>query len=641
MLYIKIGNTSSYSYYSWEDKSTLTWGEASVFTWKDLSIIRDNTYLFQYYMWNDQKIKTWNDLKTLTWSDVFMNGEPLNTLYPFANSLSIMDVVNDQSTCDLRIFDSLKTANFRRGQPITIYNENMDIVFSGFIYNVIKKHFGSYPSIAMEYTISCVDNHYLINKRKLVKAFIGETINVAVQWILDNILVDEGILAGSIIASTKTITKSYNYVALNDVLDELADYASFIWFIDANKKLYFIPANTYATPFDIILDENCKCPYIKDGTFSVNDENSEYINTEYLTGSTNKTILQTQSFKGDGENQTWTLKLPVAEEPIIKVNNVIKTVGINTIDTGKDFYYTIGDPYINQDSAGAKLISSDILTIEFIGSYSIVVKSANYEEIEKRALLEGSSGIVESISNDTNYTTENDALEKANILINTYGIDAKIIQYTTREEGLEAGQIQHIYSEIYNLDDECLISQVEKSDVDYEIENIITAIVGPINDYWTKQMLKFATAKDKLISNSVETSETILISWTFDKTWTSIEDPNIFKNIYPSDTIFSNSNFLPCFDNDDKCSYIQFNTVDDYRVYRTTQIITANQIITTFIIPTDKCNDENGFTQIKFYGGNIATDAINSGVLLSTHTKVYTKNNLESIQIIVTYNKWS
>jgi hypothetical protein len=71
----------------------------------------------------------------------------------------------------------------------------------------------------------------------------------------------------------------------------------------------------------------------------------------------------------------------------------------------------------------------------------------------------------------------------------------------------------------------------------------------------------------------------------------------------------------------------------------TDQVITESQIITTFIVPSQDCN--GSFTEMKVFGGDLATDEIDSGELLSTHSFVYTKNTLESFQIVVTYNKWS
>ncbi len=600
-----------------------------------------DTFLFSYNTWNEYKSPvTWNDLKTLTWKDILVSVNNISTCNALSNTLRIMDIVNTPSICDFTIYDEENVCDFRKGQPINIYDDDYNILFSGFLDSVTKKHVGSYPStIGMIYTISAVDNHYLVNKRKMIRAFSEEYIDDAVKWIVDNILASEGIEIGTITASTKQITKIYNYVECKDVLDELAEYAACIWFISADKKLYFIPINTYTATFNIVIDEYGHCEYIKDDTFQVSDANGEYRNTQYLIGSTNKSVLQTQYFKGDGENQTWVCRLPILEQPTIYVNDVEKTVGINQVNTGYDFYWNKNDANISQDSSGTKLLSTDILKVEFYGSYNIVVKSANFSEISAKAVLEGSSGIVEDVSSDNAYTTKNDAIDRTNVILETYGMDALTITYTTRQAGLEAGQLQTITSTIYNINDSCLISQVEKVENEHEIEYNVTVVKGPVQDYWIKQMLKISEAKAKSLQNSFEESSILLILMEFTKNWTEIEDPNIFKMLYPGESVLPGDVDLPCFDTNERCMYMQLNYGSGYRLYMTDQVITETQITTTFIVPSQDCN--GSFTQIKFYGGNLATEEIDSGELLSTHDFIYTKNSLESFQIICTYNKWS
>jgi hypothetical protein len=597
-----------------------------------------NTYLYTYHTWNYWASSTWGDLALLTWKEVYEDQRENDGKYVLANTMNILDIVNDQSTCDLKVYDESCNGDFRKGMPITILNDECELTFAGFVDSVIKKQCNSGSDIAMEYEIAAIDNHYLVNKRKMIRAFVAQTIDVAVTWILDNILAVEGITLGVITPTTKLITKSYNYIGVRDVLDELAEYAAYVWFISADKKLCFIPGITYTAPFDIILDEYGYCEHVKDESLTVSDENSEYRNSEYLIGSTNKSVLQTQTFKGDGEIQTWTVRLPIVQTPVVKLNGVIKTVGINVVNTGYDFYWNEGDPTINQDSLGTKLTNSDILTVEFYGMYPIVVKSSNFAEITAKATLEGSSGIVEDAVNDTAYKTKDDAIERANILIETYGIDAHIINYTTFEEGIEAGQLQHVYSTIHNIDHDCIVTQVQKQEVDYAIEYFITIISGPTSDYWVKQMLNISNAKNKALQDSIETSNVLLILLTFDKDWTAIERPNIFLPLYPSESLFPGSDGFPCFDTNECCSYAQINISGGYRLYMTDQVITASKITTTFIVPSQDCN--GSFTELKLFGGAMATETIDSGELLSTHAMVYTKNNLESFQIVVEYNKW-
>lgn len=599
-----------------------------------------NTFLFSHFSWDHWQNTTWLQMAQMTWNQIFIDPLTNAEIYPLANTLQVSDIVNDQSTCDISIIDTTNEGDFKKGMPISIYDDNFDLVFSGFVDSAKKKHIGSSSLIYMKYDLSCIDNHYLINKRKVYKGFVATTASDAVQWIVDNILAVEGITVGLITPSTKILTKIYNYVPAKDTLDELAEYAACVWFIDCNKKFYFIPKLTYVAPFNISLDEYCKCDYVLDDTFSVSDENSEVRNKEYMVGSTNKSVSQTRTFKGDGENQTWTLPLPLAEEPTISVNGVPKTVGIGSVNTGYDFYWNSGSNTISQDANGTKLIDSDTLTVVFVGYYNIIVSTANYADISNRAALEGTSGIIEDTVNDASYKTQNDALERINVLLNTYGIDSKTITYSTRIPGIEAGQYQLIYSEFYGLNHNCLITQVDKIDTDYEIEYHVTAVAGPVSDYWTKQMLAISNAYAKALaeSDTVSSSDVLLILQNFSKDWLESDDPNIFKPLYPSESLLPGNIAFPCFEENETCSYIQLDISGGYRLYMLNQVVTETQIVTTFIIPSEDCNGE--FTTLKVYGGNTANETLNSGVLLATFSFPYVKNSLESFQIVITFNKW-
>ena len=125
-------------------------------------------FIFTSYIWDDWKSSKWSVLSSKKWSEVLINTTVENTeLFPLANTLNINDLVNDQSTAYFNILDMQNTCDFKKGQPVTIWDENFNIIFSGFVDNVIKKHFGSGSLIGMENTVTCIDNHYLVNKRRL------------------------------------------------------------------------------------------------------------------------------------------------------------------------------------------------------------------------------------------------------------------------------------------------------------------------------------------------------------------------------------------------------------------------------------------------------------------------------------------
>jgi hypothetical protein len=66
-------------------------------------------------------------------------------------------------------------------------------------------------------------------------------------------------------------------------------------------------------------------------------------------------------------------------------------------------------------------------------------------------------------------------------------------------------------------------------------------------------------------------------------------------------------------------------------MYRTDQTTTSDSIVTTFIIPSGSANGE--IDQAVLVGGDTATITPGTGIEVETHSFIYTKNSLESLQL--------
>lgn len=587
-------------------------------------------------IWDDYDGLTWGDLALLTWGEL-MDCKNISTVKIANDSFEINDLVEDQSTCDFTLFDFTSSYHFYRGQPISVWDENMNLIFGGYLESVQEQFIGDNNNNFITHKISAIDNHYLANKRRVIKAFKEELVTDCVDWILDNVLDDEGITLGEITPSTVEITKVCNFMPVNQALDELAEAVGYTWFISHDKKLYFVDRVTYVSPFNITFINNY-CSYVKNESFEVVDGNQEYRNVQYIKGSKERTDLQTESFKGDGETQTFTVAYPINEEPTIEVNGVSKTVGIKGVDTTEDWFWSKNDNTFTQKSDATKLTSSDKVTIQYYGTYNITVKSADYEAIANRAALEGTSGIVEESTDDNTLTTKEDALKRANDLLTTYAVEGKIITFETFTSGLESGQLIHIEFAAHNLDHDCLITEVKKYDDETVITYQVTCVSGPVNDYWVKFWAK-ALQTRRSSEDDGNMAEVLQVLLTFTKNWTELENPNIFRDIYPGESTFPEDLEWIGFADEDKIKYLQLDISGGYRRYRTSQTRTATQIVTTVIVPSADANA--AMSEASLWGGNLATSIKDTGVKVTSHSLVYVKNDLESLLLVFTDNKWS
>jgi hypothetical protein len=608
------------------------------------------TPYFSMHTWDEiypTGAKTWSDIFTSTWKDLV---EPYNNLV-MATGPTIRDVVEDRSTADFTILDSSHAFFFEKGESVLIRDFNFQLIFGGFIEIASQSRIS--PDGIISWEISCTDNHYLADKRLVAKAFVAAstpTISDCVMWLVDNILDDEGITVGEINCSTAIEAVSFDYVSVATALDDLANYGDCTWFIDMERKLYFIPRTTYPAAWNITETSGVMTNVLWD-SFRVTSSNPEYRNQQFIRGGYSRTAVQTEISKGDGEKSSFPVGYKIAEVPTISVSinsapYVAKTVGIKGVDTGKDWYWSSNDQIIVQDVSGTRLTSNDKLKVVYTGLYEVVTSSANYAEIIKRQTMEGTgTGIVDSMKDDSLITTQQAGLDEANAILSHYADIGIKVEYLTILDDIEAGTIQHITSAIHGLDDDFLISQVEKVAEFYDltagsglIKYRITAISGPVEDTWTKFFLKFRNAGN--VGAMASSTSVVLILKSFTHQWQSTDTPNIWGCPVVSDAVQVDNARVPGFAAGDRVTYISLwnGGTERFRKYLTAQTESSTSIVTTFILASGEANF--AWDSIKMFGGDAATDTTGSGVLLYSITNSYTKNSLESLQVVITDLHW-
>lgn len=600
------------------------------------------TPYFSYKTWGDWQPYQWLDLVGLTWGEVV---GPFGSKVMAASNPMVRDIVEDRSTADFSILDLTHSFNFNKGQYVEIMDLNLDVIFTGFIDTISQRRL-TYDGV-LEHRLSCVDNHYLADKRLIAKAFVSpDTIADAVTWIVDNILVDEGVSTGSIIAPAAIEAISYDYVTVSEALDDLANYAGCTWFIDVNKLLYFIPRSTYSAAWDITEVSGVMSNVLAD-SFEVFETNPEYRNQQYIRGGSARTALQTEIKVGDGETSSWAVGYRIAAEPTVSVSTdsgktyTAATVGIKGVDTGKDWYWSANDQVILQDVGGTRLTSTGRLKIEYYGLYQVILSSADYTEILDRQAVEfTTSGLNDSVRDNPLVTTQDAGLAEANALLDHYAQIGTKVTYSTTVSGLEVGTLQHIESAIHNLDDDFLITQVEKCPQFYEdnapqsalILYNVQAVSGPVEDYWTKVFLKM---NQGMAGASIANSTSVVLIL---KTFSGVATGDIWDYIVADGVSDLDSSEAPSYEAGDEITYVSMwkSGVEKFRKYRVSQSGSADsgKFVTTFIISSEECNLE--WDTLKLYGGDTATSSFGTGDVVYSVANSYTKNSLEALQMVFT-----
>jgi hypothetical protein len=592
--------------------------------------------------WNDWLPSTWLDLLAMTWADIA--GPNSSKILANSNPM-VRDIVEDRSTADFSILDLTHSYSFQKGQYVEILDSGLETIFTGFIDNVTVRRLS--PGGVLEHRIACVDNHYLADKRLIAKAFVSpDTIADAVGWIMTNILNGEGVTTGTITAPTAIEAISYDYVTVSEALDDLAAFAGCTWFIDSDKKLYFVPRTTYSAAWDIVEVGDVLTNVLSE-SFEVYSTNPEYRNQQYVRGGQAKTDLQTEIKVGDGQTSSWAVGFKLSEEPDVSISTdggktwTPKTMGIKGVDTGKDWYWSANDQVIMQDAGAARLAVADQLKIEYYGLYQVIISSADYTEILGRQIIElTTSGINDAVRDNPLITNQDAGIDEANALLAHYAEIGTKVTYSTTVSGLEAGTLQHITSAIHGLDDDFLITQVEKVPVFYEdgdLGNALTmyniqAVSGPVEDYWTKVFLRLNQGN---VGASIANSTSVVLIL---RSFSGVATGDIWDYIVADGASDSDSSEFPSYEDGDEIKYVSMwaSGVEVFRKYRVAQTGDADsgKFVTTFIINSGECNTT--WDTVKLYGGDTATDTFGTGDVVYSEADSYTKNSLEALQMVFT-----
>ena len=293
---------------------------------------------------------------------------------------------------------------FKKGQPVDVY-DGEELIFSGVIETAIKIK----NTFDMVHDVSCIDWHYLADKRIMAKAYENEQAGDIIKDIISTYLVDEGVTQGTIQDGALVTEAVFNYVPITDAINAITEKAGFLWYIDYDKKLYFMERGTEQAPFPVTNKDMQK------GSIEFVNGNPQYRNKQYIKGGKDITDPQTQNFKGDGVNQTFVTGYPIAKVPTVTLNSVSQTVGIRGLDENKDWYWSKGDNTVTQESSDTPITSVDTLSITYQGEFDIVVITMLAEEIDRNKNIEGvGTGIVEDVFDDKSITTRLAAFELAN-----------------------------------------------------------------------------------------------------------------------------------------------------------------------------------------------------------------------------------
>jgi hypothetical protein len=412
--------------------------------------------------------------------------------YKVPGSLKLKGAMGSRAAVSLKLVNTGSYAPVKGSQVLMVDDQTLATRFAGVLYTAKRtKRLGS---TSFEWDLTFTDFCQLADRKLVFKTYSSTTSGAIVQDIITTYLAELGVTAGTIEAGSSIVQAGYNGQTCTELLNGLADQDGYIWRIDENKQLHYVSQSGYAAPWNIT---DSTANYVE---LSTVDTLAGYRNTEYFRASANGiSNSRTETYAGDGVRREFAMLYPLYQVPTIKVNSVAKTVGIQGIDSGKDFYWSKGSKIITQDSAGTLLTGSDTLAVTYVGTIAIFVQLDNGADITARAAAEGNSGRYEVMDQDSNCQYIDLALEAASTQLDQNAFGVMDMEFDTFTPGLVPGMVMSVTRSDYGISTTMLITEVDGSElpaVGLPFKYSVKGISGQKKELWLDYYRKLSQRKD-------------------------------------------------------------------------------------------------------------------------------------------------
>jgi hypothetical protein len=189
---------------------------------------------------------------------------------------------------------------------------------------------------------------------------------------------------------------------------------------------------------------------------------------EYMTTFPATVEITCQTYTGE-----WELSNPVSQ-----------TVGVQGVDSGKQWYWSEGSNLITQDDSGTALSANDAIGVTFQGYETSFVTVDNPDSISERAGVEGGTGYYEQFASNDDPTTTTNGEAMAHAMVDNFGRISESLDVVTRRPGLRAGQAFTIALSELGVSGTYLIESVNMTDANNILQWSAKLTAGAVIGDW-------------------------------------------------------------------------------------------------------------------------------------------------------------
>lgn len=249
---------------------------------------------------------------------------------------------------------------------------------------------------------------------------------------------------------------AYLSAEMDQITQQSGDY---YWYVDKWKQLRFgaRSARQGAFPLQSAIDSAQASGYllyqpVMAQPVSVTNSADPLRNQQIITNVYGLVNPPTLALTADGSTTSWTLGYPVYSAPVILINGQAATVGLQGVDSGKQFYWQPGSTSISYDTNLPKLPSGTVIDVTYVGQSTVNTVVNNSTAITAQAAIELNSGNIAEIESALTFSpagtlspngmTGTQATTFAQGLLNRFGFTSPSeLVGTTLYQGLVPGTV--------------------------------------------------------------------------------------------------------------------------------------------------------------------------------------------------------
>lgn len=292
------------------------------------------------------------------------------------------------------------------------------------------------------YQVECVDFSFQMDAKLVTERyenFTAQAIIVDLVAFYASTYTTVGVAAPQEISSI-----SFNRLTLSECFDKIAKLSNSLWYVDYYKDVKFFAREADPAPFNIT---DTSGNYII-SSLRIKSDLSQLRNKILVQGGEQASdTTRTTLHAGDGERSEFPTHYKFATEPIVKVNGVTKTVGVENLDVGGfDCFWSYQQKYIRFATPPVAPTGPATTNIEIIG-YPLVPVITEVPDDGSIAEF----GTFEHFISETTLNTQDETIDRGIAELEAFANEITDATFDTYTSGLRTGQLITINSTMHGV----------------------------------------------------------------------------------------------------------------------------------------------------------------------------------------------